>query len=322
MSTEVSKTSPLTYIISSDAVGVKGDRADRVLCGFEGLPSRSQLKSWFEEGRILRAGTALHAKSKVFAGDEILVHPPMMQPSKLEARPMSLRILYEDSDLIVLYKPRGLSMHPGASRADDTTLAHALVAHSQALSNQSGEFRPGIVHRLDKDTEGIVVVAKNNETHENLSSQFEERSIQRKYWALCWGKPSSELLIDAPIGRHPKNRKKMAVTSRGKVARTRVKRLETYAEGYSWVECKLETGRTHQIRVHLSHKGFSLLKDPVYSRPKKLEWTSVEKAEAYASLKGQALVAFELGFTHPRTSQTLHFEIEKPEWLKILTSPS
>ncbi len=245
-----------------------------------------------------------------------------MSPKQLELDPRSLNlhIYYEDEFLIVLYKPRGISMHPGASRSNETTLAHALVSHAQSLSDKGGEFRPGIVHRLDKDTEGIVVIAKNNEVHEDLSLQFSSRTIERAYWALCYGKfPRTGLKINAPIGRNPRDRKKMAVVSSGKEAITDVKFIDTFEEGFSWVECKLQTGRTHQIRVHLSHKKFPIMNDPAYAKKRNLQ-LSEKKLAVLNDLKGQALIAYKLGFIHPVTSKKIYFEAEKPEWLKILTT--
>lgn len=276
------------------------------------------MKDWFEEGRVRRGLEALQAKSKIFEGDEIEVLVPEPKRMDLEARPLDLKIFFEDDDLIVLYKPKGLSMHPGAGKSNQTTLVHGLLSHSDHLSNTGGEFRPGIVHRLDKDTEGIVVVAKNNEVHEHLSKQFSSRTIERSYWALCWGKFPPLKLIDAPIGRNPRDRKKMAVASSGKQSKTEVRLVEYFPEGYSWIECKLHTGRTHQIRVHLTAEKFSLLGDQDYGKPRRII-LSPKKQLAFDQLKGQALVAFRLGFTHPKTGEKLKFEVGKPEWLEVLT---
>lgn len=241
-----------------------------------------------------------------------------MKAAVLEPRAFPLDILYEDDSLLVFFKPRGISMHPGAGTQSEITIANALAAHSKQLSKKSGEFRPGIVHRLDKDTEGLVVVAKDDSTHEALSQQFQSRSIQRRYWALVWGQfPLGEIKIEAPIGRHPTQRKKMAVVARGKPATTIVKGLRQLNEGYSWVECRLLTGRTHQIRVHLAHKKFPVVNDPVYARPRHLE--DPEKEAVLKNLKGQALIAFELGFIHPKTKEVMRFELPPPAWLRRLT---
>jgi 23S rRNA pseudouridine1911/1915/1917 synthase len=261
----------------------------------------------------------LAAKDRIFAGDQIDVAVPEPKALRSEARDIPLKIVFEDEDLLVIEKQRGLSMHPGASPDDQNTLVHALMHHSESLSDKGGMFRPGIVHRLDKDTEGLVVVAKNNSAHENLSVQFANRSIDRAYWAVCYGKAPENFEIEAPIGRHPRDRKKMAVVQKGRTARTLVQRLGYFSETYSWIRCKLFTGRTHQIRVHLSHKGFPILNDPVYGRSGRAKDLPPAAAMVLENLKGQCLVAYELGFEHPRTHERMHFELEKPEWLKILT---
>lgn len=314
MSKLVSKTSPLVFIVSPSDADAKGERADRVLTRISALPSRSQLKIWFSEGLITLGGKPLQPASKLKPGDqiEVLIRPEPIQ--NLEPIPLDLKILFEDDDLLVLHKPKGLSMHPGAGK-EQTTLVHGLLHHSQSLSSRSGDFRPGIVHRLDKDTEGLVVVAKSNEIHDALSEQFSKRLIIRRYWALVYGHSPKSFIVEGNIGRSPVDRKKMAVVkSGGKSARTEVKTLKHFAAGYSWIECQLKTGRTHQIRVHLSSKGYSLLGDPLYARKgqKALEprWKS-----ALDELNGQALVAFELGFVHPRTNRSLHFEIPPPSWM-------
>lgn len=277
------------------------------------------MKAWFDEGRIKRGGEVILPKTKLYEGDKISVYFPEPRLLKLDARRLPLRVLYDDDFLLVVYKPRGISMHPGASRRDETTMAHALLALSNDLSERGGEFRPGIVHRLDKDTEGIVVVAKNDRVHDSLSKQFADRTISRRYWALVWGKFPRDMTIEAPIGRHPRDRKKMAVVSRGKAAKTTVKLLKAFREGFSWIECKLHSGRTHQIRVHLSHKGFPLLGDPVYGRTHKFK-DFPRLQNVLDRLKGQALCAFELGFVHPETKENLHFEVEQPAWLEAFVS--
>ncbi len=314
MSKLVSKTSPLVIIVSPSDADAKGERADRVLTRISALPSRSQLKIWFSEGLVTLGGRPLQPASKVKPGDriEVLIRPEEVQD--LEPIPLDLKILFEDEDLIVLHKPKGLSMHPGAGRGQ-TTLVHGLLHHSKTLSSRSGEFRPGIVHRLDKDTEGLVVVAKSNEIHDALSEQFSKRSITRRYWALVYGHPPQQFAVEGNIGRSPIDRKKMAIVKTGgKPARTEIKTLKHFSAGFSWIECQLKTGRTHQIRVHLSSKGFSLLGDPLYVRkgqkPLAADWKP-----ALTALSGQALVAFELGFVHPRTGRSVHFEIPPPAWM-------
>jgi len=303
----------------------KGIRADVFLAAQDALPSRSQLKRWFSDGLVTRRGKALEAGDILIEGDQLSIQIPEPVSSKLEARELPLKIYFEDEHLIVLYKPRGISMHPGATKDDRTTLVHALLHHSKSLSSKSGDFRPGIVHRLDKDTEGLVVVAKDNETHEALSQQFSQREIKRAYWAVCAGKTLSKFEVDAPIGRDPRNRKRMAVVrSGGRDARTSFETLESYSEGYSWLKCKLHTGRTHQIRVHLSHKGHPILNDPVYGKAQKRVALTEEKAACLENLEGQCLMAYELGFVHPASKEEIHFALdpkkEMPSWLKILTN--
>lgn len=307
----------LTYIVEEFSDKKKGKRIDRYLAERADFPSRSQLKDWFDQGLIRRSGQPLKPSDLVRSGDELEVQVPEPKQIRVEAREVPLQIFYEDEFLLVLIKPRGLSMHPGASFDDSTTLVHALLYHSQKLSNHSGLTRPGIVHRLDKDTEGLVVVAKNNEVHENLSEQFSNRQVDRAYWALVYGRFPEKMLIEAPIGRSPKDRKKMAVVSRGRPAKTEVTRL-AHDGRISWVRCKLFTGRTHQIRVHLSFKGFPIVNDPTYARKKDIEWSPEERA-CLEGLQGQCLMAYQLGFTHPITKAKLFFEAEKPEWLQILT---
>lgn len=260
----------------------------------------------------------LEPKTLLREGDRVEILPPEPRQLELEPRKLELKIFFEDDELIVLYKPKGLTMHPGAGTRDKTTLVHGLLAHSKNLSDTGGEFRPGIVHRLDKETEGIVVVAKNNEVHQKLSEQFSSRKIDRAYWALCWGKFPAHKIIEAPIGRNPRDRKKMSVVMSGRASKTEVRLLRYFCEGYSWVECKLHSGRTHQIRVHLTHLKFPLLGDREYGRARKFE-ASDRKQKALDQLNGQALVAFRLGFVHPRTEKWLKFEAAQPEWLKVLT---
>jgi 23S rRNA pseudouridine1911/1915/1917 synthase len=206
MAALLSKINTLTFIIDGSLAPGKGERADKVLSQLKGLPSRSQTKVWFKEGRIRRGLEMLEPKTLLREGDRVEILPPEPRQLELEPRKLELKIFFEDDELIVLYKPKGLTMHPGAGTRDKTTLVHGLLAHSKNLSDTGGEFRPGIVHRLDKETEGIVVVAKNNEVHQKLSEQFSSRKIDRAYWALCWGKFPAHKIIEAPIGRNPRDR--------------------------------------------------------------------------------------------------------------------
>lgn len=318
----VSKTQPLlTISIPLSSADSKGGRVDKVLISLKDpqIPSRSQLKAWFDAGLVRIGDRILKPGDRVSGGERIVIAVPTPSLPDLHPIAMDLKVFFEDEDLVVLYKPRGLSMHPGAQKKFTPTLVHGLLASGSPLSTRGEQFRPGIVHRLDKDTEGIVVVAKNNKAHEGLSKQFSDRSIERNYWALVAGQFPNEMTIEAPIGRDPRNRKKMAVNAKGRPAKTYVKRLAVQEGGFSLVDCKLFTGRTHQIRVHLAHQGFPILNDPLYARPKKLNLTS-DQLQVLKNLKGQALVAYRLGFIHPRTQTFQKFEVNYPEWLKALLS--
>lgn len=324
---KVRKINLLTLIVS-DFEGVeKGIRADAYLAQNSQLPSRSQLKRWFDDARIRRGNQALKARDLVFEGDQISITPP--DEADLQVKPIALPldIKFEDDHLIVLFKPRGLSMHPAATPKAETTLVNALMHHTDKLSRSfSNEYyRPGIVHRLDKNTEGLVVVAKDDQTHEDLARQFSQREVDRAYWALVWGRTVPEFEVDGPIARHPRDRKKMGVVEGGKPALTIVKTLKTWlspkkeSNSVSWVECKLKSGRTHQIRVHMKSKGHHVLNDPLYGRRGRSEWppflrSSIEK------IHGQALIAFRLGFVHPKTKAPMKFEVEEPEWLRAFVA--
>jgi len=229
------------------------------------------------------------------------INVPEPEKSKLEAENIPLDIIYEDKDILVINKPRGLTVHPGAGNRSGT-LVNALLHHCRDLSGIGGVERPGIVHRLDKDTSGILLVAKNDKAHQVLSAQFKDRTIQKTYLAIVKGNPKKdEGTIAEPIGRHPVNRKKMAVSHKGREAVTHYKVLKRFKE-YSLVELKPKTGRTHQLRVHLAHIGHSILGDPVYGKG-----------------NAQLLHAYKIKFTHPRTEKELEFEAKLPDdMLKLI----
>jgi 23S rRNA pseudouridine1911/1915/1917 synthase len=274
--------------------------------------TRSRLKSLIEAGHVSANGaTITEPATRVKPGTSYQVSLPPAAPARPEAQAIALNVRHEDADLIVIDKPAGLVMHPAPGNADHT-LVNALIAHCGAsLSGIGGEKRPGIVHRLDKDTSGLVVAAKNDFTHHALARQFHDRSIERRYLALAHGvvaKPEGD--ITGAIGRDPRARKRMAVVSRGgKVARTHYKRLEIIAGAYSLLECRLATGRTHQIRVHLAHMGHPLVGDPVYGRSTR---GNKRCDPATAAFSRQALHARTLGFVHPRTQSWLEFESRLP----------
>ncbi|MDO5015737.1 MAG: RluA family pseudouridine synthase [Eubacteriales bacterium] len=265
--------------------------------------SRSQLRKYFDAGEILVNGEQVKPSYKVQAGDAIEVKlEPLQRESLPEEEDIPLDILYEDEDLLVVNKPRGLVVHPAVGHSSGT-LVNALLYHAgHDLSSLGGEFRPGIVHRLDKDTSGALLVAKNDRMHWLLAELFKDRAVEREYHALVWGKPQSRAgLIDAPIGRDPNNRQRMAVTPKGKPALTHFETLEEFART-SELALRLETGRTHQIRVHLQYIGNPVIGDQIYA-PKRLS----------PGFEGQALHAYRLAFTDPRDGSWREFVAPLPE---------
>jgi len=256
---------------------------------------------------------------KVSTGDKIIFEIP--DPKKVSLKPYDykLNILYEDEDLIVINKLSGISMHPAVGNYDNT-IVNALMNYNKKLSNIGDELRPGIVHRIDKDTSGLIVVAKNNLSHENLSNQFAKHTITRAYQALIWGKlRPSHGRIETLITRSSKNRQMMEVgISKGKIAITKYKTLEIFENEsiptFSLIECRLETGRTHQIRVHMSHKGNNILGDKKYKKKfKKVKNIDPNIEETILKLDRQFLHAKVLGFIHPKTGEHLEFSSNLPK---------
>ena len=281
-----------------------GERIDALLA--HSLPelSRSAIQRLLEDGRVTLDGKALKKNHKSRAGECYDIILPQPEISELVAQDIPLDVVYEDDDLIVVNKVRGMVVHPAPGHADGT-LVNALLHHcAGSLSGIGGEQRPGIVHRIDKDTSGLLIVAKNDFAHQALSAQLSDRSLSRVYEAVVRGNfREDEGIIDRPIGRHPTDRKRMAVTEKNsRHAVTHWKVLERY-KGYCRVQCRLETGRTHQIRVHMASIGHPLLGDFTYGSP------SPEKG-----LEGQCLHARELKFIHPRTGQAVHLVTELPEY--------
>lgn len=252
---------------------------------------------------------------KVQSGESFELRMPDAVPLDVAPEAIELSILYEDADLLVVNKPAGMIVHPGAGpSAWGGTLVNALLHHCRgSLSGIGGVIRPGIVHRLDKETSGLLVVAKNDQTHHHLSEQFKAHTTARLYWAIVKGRPHPpQGEVDAPIGRHPKDRQKMAVVSRGRHAVTQYTVLDAFP-AFSLIACRLQTGRTHQIRVHMTHKGHPLLGDPVYGRPFTPPATWPEPVRTcIAAFRRQALHATLLGFTHPTSGKRLQFEVEAP----------
>lgn len=285
--------------------------------------SRSQVERWIEEGRVTVAGVKILKSSyKVASGDVIAIASFDEQPTELAPYEFNLSILYEDADLIVINKPAGLSMHPGAGNQEET-LANAVVSHVGKKQLNVGEpDRPGIVHRLDKDTTGVIVVAKSTPVHAALAKQFADRTIDRAYQSLVFTTPrarravqlAEEGEVQAPIGRHPTNRKRMAIVEGGKAAITRWRVMERFTYG-TLVECRLQTGRTHQIRVHMESIGSPIIGDRVYG-----DFTSLPQRlrEAAERLGRQALHACSLAFTHPTTGKRLSFNAPLPKDLEEL----
>lgn len=276
--------------------------------------TRSAVHRLIESKRVTVDGETAKPSLKLKGGERIAVEIPPPIPATPSAEEIPLDILYEDGDLIVLNKPSGMSVHPGAG-THGGTVVNALLAHCDDLSGIGGEMRPGIVHRIDKDTTGVIVVAKNDRSHQGLSHQFKEHTIKRVYLALVFGSPRTDTgRIESPIGRHPVDRKKMSGSARrGKHAVTHWKVIDRFGP-VSVVELRLETGRTHQIRVHLSEAGFPLLGDPVYGGTGRLSGVKDTKLRSLIrDLGRQALHARLLGFVHPRTGDYLEFSAPVPE---------
>jgi 23S rRNA pseudouridine1911/1915/1917 synthase len=280
-----------------------GERIDKVLVdALKEDVSRSQLQDWIRDGHVLVNGRAVKPNYKLADGDSIVVRPPEPELTELVPEPIPLEIVYEDSDVIVVNKPRGMVVHPAVGHPNGT-LVNALMYHCKDLSGINGEIRPGIVHRIDKDTSGLLMAAKNDLAHTSLSEQLKEHSVTRRYVAIVHGVLEHDQgTVDAPLGRDPQERKLFTVTDKGaKQAVTHFAVMERFSE-YTVLDLMLETGRTHQIRVHMKFIGHPLVGDPVYGRSK----------GRTMDVPGQALHAAVLGFTHPRTGERLTFEAPIP----------
>ena len=277
-------------------------RIDKVLGHHLKQFSRSQIQKWVTDGNVTVNGQPVKPKYKLAVGDQVVVSPEAPQKIDLEPENIPLDIVYEDDDVLVVNKPQGMVVHPAPGHPNHT-LVNALLYHSP-LSTINGEFRPGIVHRIDKDTSGLLMVAKNDMAHRSLAAQLKAKTNQREYVDLVHGVIKQEAgTIDAPIGRSRKDRKKQAIVSDGRHAVTHFKVLKRYRH-YTLVSCRLETGRTHQIRVHMKSIGHPLAGDPLYGPRKTLPG------------KGQYLHARELGFKHPRTGKQLLFTAPLPDYFQ------
>lgn len=305
-----------------------GTRLDRFLAGaLADAPvalSRSRIKALLQDGHVQKDGAAITDPSHRVKPDETYtVTLPAPEEATAKPQDIALTVLYEDADLLVIDKPAGLVVHPGPGQPD-STLVNALLAHcGDSLSGVGGVKRPGIVHRLDKDTSGLIVVAKNDAAHHALAAQFAGRTIDRAYLAVVWGAPMPPSgRVEGNIGRHPKDRKKMAVVGagRGKSAATNYRTLKRFGDGAALVECRLETGRTHQIRVHMAHIGHPLIGDPVYGRrtPARSGALPPGTEAAVRAFSRQALHARLIGFDHPRTGERLKFESAPPHDIDAL----
>ena len=299
-------------------------RLDIFISKREGLISRTRIKNLILKEKLMLNNKIINNPSKkVLTGDEITLLIPEPKEASLKPYNFKLDIIYEDDDLLVINKPAGIIMHPGAGNYDETIVNALMYYNKDSLSTIGDELRPGIVHRIDKDTSGLIVVAKNNITHENLSHQFSEHTISRVYQLLVWGKlrPSSGK-IDTFITRSSKNRQMMEVSSsKGKQAITNYKTIEIFENDktptLSLVECKLETGRTHQIRVHMTHMGNSIMGDGKYKKKyKKLKNIDTNLENLIYKLDRQFLHAQTLGFIHPKTNKEMTFTSILPQELE------
>jgi 23S rRNA pseudouridine1911/1915/1917 synthase len=276
--------------------------------------TRSAVRRLIEMNRVTVDKEPGKPSLKLKGGEQVVIEIPPPTPATPSAQDIPLEILYEDGDLVVLNKPAGMSVHPGAGNPDGTVV-NALLSHCDDLSGIGGEIRPGIVHRIDKDTTGVIVVAKNDRSHLGLAEQFKEHTIKRVYVALVFGSPKTDKgRIESDIGRHPVDRKKMSGSARhGKHAVTHWKVTGRFGP-VSAVELRLETGRTHQIRVHLSEAGFPLLGDPVYGGAGRLSCVKDLKLRSLiGELHRQALHARTIGFIHPLTGTYMEFSTPVPE---------
>ncbi|MDA1676390.1 MULTISPECIES: RluA family pseudouridine synthase [unclassified Bacillus cereus group] len=278
----------------------KSERIDKFVAEINSEWSRSQVQQWIKDDVVTVNGKSVKVNYKVRENDEITVTIPDPEELDIQAEDMNLEIYYEDADVLVVNKPRGMVVHPAPGHTSGT-LVNGLMHHCTDLSGINGVMRPGIVHRIDKDTSGLLMVAKNDVAHESLVNQLVAKTVTRRYKAIVHGViPHDKGTIDAPIGRDKKERQSMTVDENGKNAVTHFQVLERFKD-FTLVECRLETGRTHQIRVHMKYIGYPLAGDPKYGPKKTLD------------MNGQALHAGILGFDHPRTGEYIQFEAPIPE---------
>lgn len=288
-------------IIEETNVGL---RLDQFISSVLPEYSRSIIQTWIEDSKITVNGKKVKNNYRLKLNDEV-VYTITEQETTLQPIEMDLKIVYEDDYVMVIDKPKGLIVHPSPSSLNQATLVHGLLAHTTSLSDINGSLRPGIIHRIDKDTSGLMIVAKTNEAHEILVQDLKDRKISREYLALVHHPfKHQSALVDGPIGRDPRNRQRMSVTEKNsKEARTHLYLIENFEE-YALLRCKLDTGRTHQIRVHCSYIQHPIVGDQTYSYKNTLD------------TDGQCLHAFKIKFNHPITHEVLEFESEMPEIMK------
>ncbi len=311
---DVYESLSVTLEATPDVVGLRADAAVAAECERLGFPvTRSAVQKLAEEGALTKNGVAVKKNYKIAKGDVLVLTLPELQPCEAEPENIPLDIVYEDGDIIVINKPQGMVVHPAPGHTNGT-LVSALLYHCEgSLSGIGGVARPGIVHRIDKDTSGLICVAKNDHAHLSLSAQLKDHSMCRTYEALCIGRlPSTTGRVEAPLGRSTSDRRRMAVTPSGKSAATNYETVREYTPREGGVVthaiARLETGRTHQIRVHLAYIGHPLLGDPVYGG----SGTQFEKRHP-SVFAGQCLHARELTLTHPTTGERMTFTAPRPE---------
>ena len=297
----------MEYFTAAPEKDETGKRIDVYISRFRDDLSRSQVQKLITDGKVTVNGKNIKSNYRLREKDIIDIEIPDPEPLDIEAEDISLNILYEDSDVIVIDKPQGMVVHPAPGHYSGTVV-NALMYHCKdSLSGINGCMRPGIVHRIDMNTSGIIVAAKSDAAHKSLAVQFAEHSINRRYRAIVVGNIKEDTLtVDKPIGRNPRDRKKMAVVEGGKRAITHFTVLERFGK-YTYIEASLETGRTHQIRVHMAYSGHPLLGDNIYGSEK----------QPY-KLMGQVLHAGVLGFVHPATGEYMEFRSEVPEYFEKL----